>query len=178
LTLEKDEVEEEKKIIQVLIDKKASGDEKFEEKKEDKKEESKEEKKEEKNHAEKGNADSFDSHGKGWETSGEGSHDIDVGMGDLMTLDKRQRSHSRQSAKDMDRKHCPGGKCDYAEDRVQEDRQGKYVEDDAANYQQSRREIVRTLDGGRGSRDGRRGYASDFDSDRRGDEFEYRSRGR
>jgi hypothetical protein len=108
-------------------------DEKKEEKKEEKKDEKKEEKTVDKNHA-----DSFDSHGKGWETEGEGTisgHDIDVGgMGDLMRLDKRQRSHYRSSARDMDRKYCPGGKCDYADDRVREDRDGKYVEDDAANY--------------------------------------------
>jgi hypothetical protein len=66
----------------------------------------------------------------------------------------------------MDRKFCPGGRCDYAEDRVRQDREGRYVEDDAANYGQSRREIVRALDGGRGNK----GYASDYDSDRRADD--------
>lgn len=78
----------------------------------------------------------------------------------------------------MDRKHCPGGKCDYAEDRVQEDRQGRYVEDEAANYHKSRQEIFRALDDGRGFRDGQKRSWNDFDSDRKADQYDSRSRGR
>ena len=94
-------------------------------------------------------------------------------MGDLMRLDKNQRYHSINSARDRDRKYCPGGRCDYAEDRVHEDRYGKYVEDDASNYPRSRREIYRALDNKRGYRDGYKGYSSDY-----ADDFEYSRRGR
>lgn len=185
--LEKDEEEEEQK--QHLTQSK--DEEKKEEKKDEKKDEKKEEKKEEKK-LDKNHADSFDDHGKGWESEKEGGkdweksvegmsdHDIDVdSFGDLHRLDRRQRFHSRNYGRDSDRK-CPGGKCEYAEDRIREDRYGKYVEDDASNYQKSRREIQRALDSGRDSKDSRRSY-SDFESDRRGaDDYEssrrYRSK--
>lgn len=75
-------------------------EEKKDEKKEDKKDEKKEEKKEEKK-VDKNHADSFDDHGKGWESEKEGGkdweksvetisgHEIDVdSMDDLYRLDK------------------------------------------------------------------------------------------
>lgn len=164
MVLEKDEEEEEQK--QNLNQSKEKGDEKKEEKKEDKKEEKKEEKKPDKNHA-----DSFDEHGKGWEAAGENGkdweksveaisgHEINVdNIHDLSRLDKNQRLHHRNWERDSERKFCPGGKCDYAEDRISEDRYGKYVEDTADNYQHSRREIYNALDGRRGD---------DFDYSRR-----------
>jgi hypothetical protein len=86
--LERDQEEDDKKqkLNEVRMQK---DDEKKDDAKDEKKEDKKDEKEEKKGG--KGDADSYDSHGKGWEKDGEAitGKDIDAdSMDDLMRLDK------------------------------------------------------------------------------------------